>query len=51
MPEKDVNIVWVTNWLENSNSSVRDLKVDILEWLENVERWMWIVDGIVFQRD
>ena len=50
MPEKDVNIV-LGNWLENSNSSVRDLKVDIQEWLRNVERQMLIVDGKVFQRD
>ena len=50
MPDKGVSIVW-GNWLENWNSSVRDLKVDVQGWLENVESWMGIVEEIVFQRD
>ena len=50
MSEEGVNIV-LGNSLENSNSSVRDLKVDFLEWLKNVESRMLIVDGKVFQRD
>ena len=37
MSEEGVNIV-LGNSLENSNSSVRDLKVYFLEWLEIVER-------------
>ena len=48
MQEKGVGVVR-GNSLENYNSSVKDLLMDVREWLENVECLVGIVDGIVFQ--
>ena len=40
MPKKDVgvDVKDCYNSLENYNSSVRVLRVDVRDWLENVER-------------
>ena len=37
------------NWLENYNSLERYFVADFQKWLEKVEFWKQILDGIVFQ--